>query len=985
MVFFLLVSSAAPGFGAQPFAEADITITDTVLADQVEPIGANLTTIAGGTNFAVNNHVWNSGFEPMVVRKFIRIDRAGSNWFEWDSFGGPGYWNLAWSGLLNGATVRFYRVVDAAGEPLGYAGGSDMNSVAGAHHVVFLGEASIPLPSAELPEGGYIANDDRDGDTANDMARVYIDADDLGLRFGDYAYIRLKTSFIGAETSPPDLRENWTGDRPYLTATNGGAWTGDLVPHPAPLPAGFDDGGETCLRASFATAGTIRLGQHVYHRYDEGEGQWYSQLTPGARYRVSVWLRQEGLGDSGQVRFVFGGSPTYAAVNQTDPWTVSGDWQQFTYDFTAPAYPDDHQWHTSHNLEFTGPGQVWIDNFVLYRYDEAHEFRPFTPHTVSFDEMMDSMPAAGRKPAMRFYGTIFHPASIEAMMGDYGNGTYRVAWNAGVGGGPDTTIAQCLYWAYKTGDSPGTRVVPYLTCLEEYTEAEWRALVEFLGVPYDPAVDTPASKPYAYLRYKYRQGDGTPWTDAFREIVIELGNETWHQGAGNYGWDGWGRPGYVHRGGLEYGLFARYMFNENVKQMPAWSQYDLDSKIRFALGANYSADTEAYAEKAVQQGADIAYVGHANYVGPKWETDDPGTSVFDDHGVQMTLLALEGSMRDLIAQAAETRDSLNAGGGTHYALTAYEGGPSGYWTNDDDPEIDELYGKSVAMGAAALDAWLFSSQNGYGHQCYLGFSSGTWWSSHTLPEAGGFRAHPGWLALKMRNRYAVGSQMVATVHNSQPTLDSEGTELPLISSYALRGETTYSVFLISRKLDGDHDGVDFGAGMTPVTLRLPFDQAASITRYRLESPDGSPVDPRANNREDLQAVIGRQIIDPGQFSPALVIDADTGGEAGGIPPGSVNLFVFDTAADPSGDEPPGDEEPPADDGDDDADDGGGDDNGTDDGSGDGDGTDDNSDDDATDGGSDDDAADDDRGEGGDAAGGDASGDGSSGGCFITGL
>jgi hypothetical protein len=917
ILFLLLLSPVC--FGAQPFAPADITITDTVLADGVEPIGANLTTIAGGTNFAINNHVWNSGFEPMVVRKFIRIDRAGEDWFEWDSFGGPGYWNLAWTGLLNGATVRFYRIVDAAGDPLDYGGGTNMDDAAGADHVVFLGASTIPLPSVEFPDGGYIANDDRDGDTGNDLARVYIAAKDLGLRFGDYAYIKLKTDYIGPETSPPDLRENWTGDHPYLTATNGGAWSGALVTHPAPVPAAFDDGGDTCLRATFPNTGVIRLGQYVYHRYDDSEGQWYSQLTPGARYRVSVWLRQEGLGDGGRVRFVFAGSQTYAGVNQTEPWTVTDQWQQFTFDFTAPEYPDDYQWHTSHNLEFTGPGQVWIDNFVLYRYDAAHEYRPFTPHTVSFDEMMASMPATGPKPAIRFYGTIFHPSSIEAMMGDYGNGTYRVAWNAGVEGGPDTTVAQCLYWAYKTGDSPETRVVPYLTCLEEYTEDEWKALVEFLGVPYDPAVDTPESKPYAYLRYKYRQNDGTPWTDAFREIVIEYGNETWHQGAGGYGWDGWGRPGYVHHGGLEYGLFARYMFDENVKRMPAWTQYQLGSKIKFALGANYSADSEAYGEKALQQGADIRYLGHANYVGPKWETNDPGTSVFDDHGVQMTLLALEGGMRSLISQAAATRDSLNANG-SHYALTAYEGGPSGYWTNDDNPEIDELYGKSVAMGAAALDAWLFSSQNGYGYQCYLGFSAGKWWSSHTLPEAGGFRPHPGWLALKLRNRYAQGTEMVATVHNSQPTLDNEGAQLPLISSYALRDDNSYSVFLISRKLNGDHDGVAFGAGMTPVTLHLPFDQVAGITRYRLESPDGSSVDPRSNNRERLNVVIGSQTIDPALFAPTFVVNADTGGEEGGIPPGSINLLVFDTTV-----QSPGDDASGGSDGDDNSGDGVGDD------------------------------------------------------------
>jgi hypothetical protein len=454
-----------------------------------------------------------------------------------------------------------------------------------------------------------------------------------------------------------------------------------------------------------------------------------------------------------------------------------------------------------------------------------------------------------------------------------------------------------MQWAYQTGDDPDTRVVPYLTCLEEYTEDEWMALVEFLGVPYNPSVDTPQTKPYAYLRYKHRDRNGRPWTDEFREIVIELGNETWHQGAGGYGWDGWGRPNWVHHGGLEYGLFARYMFDEHVKQMPAWDQYRLGEKIKFALGANYSADQNAYAELAVQQGADIRYIGHANYVGPKWETGDPGTAIFDDHGVQMTLLGMHNRMQDLITEAAATRDMLNDTAGTGYQLTAYEGGPSGYWTNQDNPEIDELYGKSVAMGVAALDAWLFSSQNGYKHQCYLGFSSGRWWSSHTLPEACGFRPHSGWLALKLRNRYAVGTQMLQTVHASEPSISSDGREIPLISSYAMTDGETYSVFVLSRKLDGNHDGVDFGSGYTPVTLHLPFREVNRITRYRLEDAAGDPADPRINNRDDLNVVIGAAQIPTDRFTPDYIINADTGGEAGGLAPGSINLFVFETGSD----------------------------------------------------------------------------------------
>ena len=210
------------------------------------------------------------------------------------------------------------------------------------------------------------------------------------------------------------------------------------------------------------------------------------------------------------------------------------------------------------------------------------------------------------------------------------------------------------------------------------------------------------------------------------------------------------------------------------------------------------------------------------------------------------------------------------------------------------------------MGVAALDAWLFSSLNGYGYQCYLGFSSGRWWSSHTLPEACGFRPHAGWLALKLRNRYALGSEMVETVHTSEPTFDSEGEDVPLISSYALRGDGTYAVFILSRKLDGVHDSVDFEEGMTPVTLHLPFSSVQRMVRYRLEQPDGSPVDPRANNRDSLQVAIRSEEINTAYFSPDLVINENTGGEPGGVPPGSIQLFVFETADASSQDDGSGD-------------------------------------------------------------------------------
>ena len=66
--------------------------------------------------------------------------------------------------LANGADVRIYRIVDQDGQPLDYDGGTDMNKVSDADHVVLVGVDQVPTPSSKFPQGGYIANDQRDGD-----------------------------------------------------------------------------------------------------------------------------------------------------------------------------------------------------------------------------------------------------------------------------------------------------------------------------------------------------------------------------------------------------------------------------------------------------------------------------------------------------------------------------------------------------------------------------------------------------------------------------------------------------------------------------------------------------------------------------------------------------------------------------------------------------------------------------------------------------
>ena len=171
--------------------------------------------------------------------------------------------------------------------------------------------------------------------------------------------------------------------------------------------------------------------------------------------------------------------------------------------------------------------------------------------------------------------------------------------------------------------------------------------------------------------------------------------------------------------------------------------------------------------------------------------------------------------------------------GHDYDCVAYEGGPSGY-TFDATPaeaEAQEQYGKSLAMGVAALDAWLGSYEKGWTYQNYLGYGQGKWWSSHTL-FYDGFRPCPGWLAMTLRNRYAAGD-MLQVEAGSMPVLRHRKETYPLIKCGALRDGRRWSVFVLSRKLDAQYDGQDLGDGYTPVTLHLPFKKAGKIMLHKL--------------------------------------------------------------------------------------------------------------------------------------------------------
>ncbi|MBI5835287.1 MAG: putative Ig domain-containing protein [Armatimonadetes bacterium] len=714
---------------------------------------------------------------------------------------------------------------------------------------------------------------------AQQVQRVYVTADTpkllpwdyivLSKRFGnfDMKYVNTRVRGIDGNFDRPA----WYWDKGQSKVKMG------LAPHGGKLPADFVDPGETCLKV-VAEAGEQSIRQIVFIDNNKGgESLWYGQFEPGRHYRLEVWMKAEGLADP-TVRFGYGTQYPEAAKS----FQLTGEWRKYTHEWDAGERPT-NTWHFGHTFTFSGPGTLYLDNARIYRCDQPTDAaKPYVPGRTVLDELLASQPATGGKSAHRIW-FLDRDATMDSILSWHANAKVQPNWRTAVEGTMEMTLPMGLAFDLATGDSPANRCRPWLVLQHVlHSEADWQALVEYLAAPYDPAKDSARTKPWA-ARRAAQKGDNRPWTDEFASITIEFGNETWHNGAFD-DWLGFNRRNAIHQGGREYGLFCQYLI-DGMKKSPYWQAASLDTKIRFNLGANYDTRVEGekvrgYGEEAMAACPSAHQVGHANYVGPKWETGDYSARTWDDHGVQECLLSfLTGPLRS--QQSMARGHDVLARQRPDYDIAAYEGGPGGYALPGQAPpeqvETNERYGKSLAQAVGAFDAWMGSYALGWTDQCFLGYGQGNHWNSHTT-FANGFVPTPAWQALALRNRVGAGDLMTVEAR-AVPTIERGKDSYPLIGGYAMRDGTRWTVFVVSRKLDGNHDKVDFGDGTTPVTLRLPFARAAKVTLHTLTG------NPRLTNRDKLNIAPATREVPPGELSGGVLKLV--------MPPGSIYAYVFD--------------------------------------------------------------------------------------------
>jgi len=635
-----------------------------------------------------------------------------------------------------------------------------------------------------------------------------------------------------------------------------------LTPHQKNTPV--TEAGETYLELDLKsnTSESIKLYNH-----SGTQQSWYDVLEQKT-YTVEVWLRQEGTGTA---KFEMTGAYHKGKRNFTPiVFDVGKNWKKYVATFTPNITQKSPRPHIM-ALVLSGPAKFNIDNFRVYRSD--------TPYLELLPRDVSALKAA-KLLAIRTHGLIktdSHTYNMEQLTNTGGviNGTSKL-----------NTLPQSLRMMKKIA------VTPWLQIEYHMDPTEWLGFVEYLAAPYDPEIDSPEAKPWAFKRFN--QGHPKPWSDEFSKFYFELSNETWNSLF---------RP-WVFRpmidtatkkkysSGKVYGMYQEYVISI-LRSSPYWKSANLEKKFKFVLGG-WSAQKQ-YGLDAASSSPTSEILGLAAYNGGWDENEGPArkniSSLFN------TLAQVSQGAIPIADNYSMAIRSLGTDRARSISMGTYEAGP-GYALNGlnnarvtkEQASEQEQVMKSLAAGTATLDSFLARAYRGYTIQNFFTFDRGNTWKSHAKWFNGG-HDYPSWKLISLFNNFATG-EMLRTEDNSVPSTDLQAfsrrksvKNAPLAAIYATRKNKRYSVIVISRKTPGFPDAND--DGFTPVKISLPFSSAKAITLYRLTG------DPFENNITADNVKIEKINITASLSEQNFILDEKTGADSRGIPPASTFLYVFD--------------------------------------------------------------------------------------------
>lgn len=660
--------------------------------------------------------------------------------------------------------------------------------------------------------------------------------------------------------------------------------TWELVAHPTDdgsLPEELVlNGGQTCLQLDMHADTTFYMAQYNYATTQQA---WYKVLETNKTYVAEVWLRQNNMDDP-TVSF---GLTAFYGVNLPDTdFTVGNEWQKFTTTFTPQSvYTHVRGSVGQMRLYFDGPGTLWVDNFRVY--EQGADYLDFLSSDYKALEESGLQYLRTHSPIKSGWGyTMDMLTNPRGVMGKRG-------WN---GSNSDHTLDSLLSIMEAADIKPWLQMEMYMS------EEEWLGFAEYMAAPYDPAVDTPSDKPWAYKRTL--QGHAEPWTDLFDDLLFEISNETWNGLFSPWTFFGYtmtdSAAGTSYDGGELYGLWQEYVIGI-LRSSPYWTDA-VDQKFEFVLGG-WAAQRSAsgYGQSAAATSSNSLHMTVAGYNGG-WDEGEPPADANDETRFKTLAFAVQAAEPRAKA-LANVLKSQQASGEADYRLGTYEAGPgynlnglNGVSMDSDQVDAESRVMKSLVGGTATLDSFLMRATYGYDLQNYFTFSRNrNYWVSHARWYNGG-QAYPCWSALSLYNRYAVGDHLLVNCERA-PTDDLAGTDsrdalknAPMTAVYATRDNDRFGIFCISRKMDGyPYENDD---GYTPMTVNLPFvlTTNSTITLHKLTG------DTRSNNLDTNNVYIVTESISTNTFSRSFALNDATGADDRGLPPASAFLYVFDQVA-----------------------------------------------------------------------------------------
>jgi hypothetical protein len=678
------------------------------------------------------------------------------------------------------------------------------------------------------------------------------------IREGDMVFVKVVNMDYSRSRNASDRIWNANSARQQAPAAAPG-WPdeGDqvrsrLMPHdPVPQVA---NPGASYLELEVPRGGRGSVG--VYNHASTAQ-DYYDVLAPG-RYKVSVWLRADRTGTAAfQLR-----GPLEKDVAQV-PIPYDTEWRLVEREFSVPRIATEDGQVGRMELIFQDPGRYDIDNLRIWPADEDY---------LRFDATDRARLADARVEVLRTHALV-RTGRVTYDLAQFTNGGGAIS---GVKGG--NTLPQTLDAFARVGIDPWLQVEPH------FSDAEWLGLVEFLAAPANAG-------PWATKRVG--QGRGAPWTDAFGKIYIELGNETW-----NRLFEPWTFPrmidastGQSMHPGKVYGMFQERVIGV-LRSSPWWAAAGLDDKVEFVIGGRNGGRFGMFAAEASPSSRHMTVAAYNGGWDAKAGPPDGSPASFF-----RVMTTVEQAMIPKARQHAEEARALSKTLGHPVAAGTYEAGPGyalngmmGLKVSPEQGEAQEHVMKSQAAGVAALDAFLAQAQAGYWLQNFFTFDEGRRFTSHAMWFRGG-QAYPSWKLIALLNREGLGDLLEVGV-NAAPTADLKKAVLrqavddaPLISVYATRDGDRLNVFVLSRETPFYPDKDDDGC--TPVTVDLPISGAARLTVHRMAGP------PDAHNVTSDAVKIEVEAL-PVPVDPAhLVMGADTGAPACGLPPSSAFLYVFE--------------------------------------------------------------------------------------------